>query len=91
MKKKENPQEKKKNLAPSEAVGKKKPEVPLQVMNVKTKSPPKSSGFRVKSESLSKKKPMCDSPQLLTKMNPLRRTKVDTLLKLVKPETSTHC
>jgi hypothetical protein len=71
------------HLAPSEVV--KKPAVPLQAKNVKTTSPPKSSHFRVKGEFLSKKKPRCESPKLLTK-KPMRKAKVDTLLKLVKPE-----
>ena len=62
------------------------PNVPLQEMKVKMTSPPKSSIFEVKRESFSKKIPRCDSPKLLTKMKPLKRAKVETLLRLTKPE-----
>ena len=77
---------KKKHSAPSEAIKHMNPNVPLQEMKVKMTSPPKSSIFEVKRESFSKKIPRFDSPKLLTRMKPLKRAKVETLLRLTKPE-----
>ena len=59
---------------------------PLQACKVKKASPPISKDFKVKTEAVGRKKSRCESPKLLTRMKPLKTAKIETLLKLAKPE-----
>ena len=53
---------------------------------LKMTSPPISSHRKVKTEAFRRRMSRCESPRLLTRMKPLKTAKIETLLKLTKPD-----